>query len=401
MRLLFAWEMGHNYGHATQIAALARSFAARKKTEIFLAFKSPDGAVSFANDFPCRILQAPYHPIRPGKNLQSETYAEGLLPCGYARADDLHPLIECWRTMYDLIKPDALIAQAAPTALLAARGHGFKKFSFGRSFDVPPLSTPMRPFQYWKKHDEKLFARSEQKITQTINESLKRAGMKPVASFKDAIESDGDFLCAFKDLDHYPERGNTKYYGPFFESEKGAEVKWRKGAKHRIFAYLQPGHPIFKVALRALQSLPENYDVILAAPNIPEEARQKSETKFLRIIPGAVRLKSILKDCDIAIQHGGGGLASALALAGVPALTLPLHIEQVMSARAIGRAKLGLGLMGQITPADIVKKIDVLISDPQYKSAALAFAKKYADYDPSKTANEIAKIIEQEIKNHR
>ncbi len=393
MRILFAWEMGHNYGHAAQIAAVARAMS-RRGRDVWLALKNPAACMAFSKDFPGRILQAPYYPLRPGRTRRPPlTYAEGLIPCGYDSADNLYPLIESWRALYDLVKPNALVVQAAPTALLAARGLKFKRMAFGKGFDMPPLVAPMLPFQYWKKNDDDTIKRGEVEIINVINKALSRAGAKPIKKFSEMLETNKNFLCTFRELDHYPNREKAVYDGPLFETGEGEKIEWRKGEARRILAYVRPGRPVFGACVEALRKLPAGYDVILSAPGLPKEAKKKLETASFRIVHGPVRLDGLLKKCDLGVSHAGGGLANALALNGIPMLMLPLHIEQVMSARAVGRAGMGRALIGRIGPQHITEKINYLLSEKKYKEAAQRFAAQHKNFSPEKLAKKIADEI--------
>lgn len=393
MRVLFAWEMGHNYGHASQIGMVAEALH-KRGAQIWLALKNPGAGLELGWNFPCRILQAPYHPLKAGRRgPPSLTYAEGLAPCGYDSADHLYPLIEAWRSLYDLVKPDALVVQAAPTALLAARGVKFKRFAFGKSFDMPPATTPMQPFYYWKKNDLDAIKRREVAMTGIINQALARARMKPIKRFCDILEADKNFLAVFKELDHYPHRENADYLGGLYESGSGAKIDWKNKGGRRIFAYMRPGPPVFGACLEALCRLPAGYDALLAAPGMPEDIRKKMETPSLRIVSGPVRLEALLPSCELLINHASAGLCCATAMAGVPMLMLPLHVEQLMFARAVGRAGIGRALVGKVEPQHIGDKITAMLGDPSFKANADKMAANYKGFTPEKLAKSVADEI--------
>lgn len=390
MRILFAWEMGNNFGHATQIGALARLLK-HKKADVWIALKNPAAAASFADEFPDRILQAPYHPVTPGRR-RSRTYAEGLVPCGYGSVDTLVPLISAWRGLFSLVKPDILVTEAAPTALLASRGMKIKRMAFGRGFDVPPPDTPMPVMRYWEKHDAADIRRREKTILQTINTALERLRLKPLAAFREMMDTNNEFLCTFRELDHYHDREDAEYYGPLYTTDTGLALEWNKKTTKRIFAYLSAGKP-FAATLEALRRLPDDYDVIVVATGIPAEIQKNLAKPSLRIIPGHVRLDRILPACDLVISNGNSGMCSAAALAGVPMLMLPLHVEQIMSARAVGRTGMGLSLLGPATPDDVSRKIGQILSDKKFQEAAKALAQKYTKSSPEATARNIVQKI--------
>lgn len=397
MRILFAWEMGHNFGHVTQIAVIARALKKQAKklnkdAEIFMALKTPDGAVTFAEEFSSGILQAPYHPPARKRYEPPLTYAEGLLPCGYDDPEILADLIKQWRALFKKIKPDILIAQAAPTALIASRGLEFKRMNIGKSFDLPPLSTPMLPLRYWEKQHPDIPAR-EEKIVATINAALKKCKLKPVKNFAQAVSCDKEFLCMFRELDHYPKRPETPYYGPLYVTGTGEKIRWNNNSKKRIFSYIVPAPPSFMAVMECLRAAPPEFESVMVNKELSPMMIEKLQTPRLRILTKPVKLDELLKDCDVAITNANPALGSALMMAGVPALMLPLHIEQHMYARAAGRAGIGLSLVGNIKPPDITRKIKEILGNEKFRRDTRALSQKYKEYAPEKTAAGIAKEI--------
>ena len=399
MKVLFAWEMGRNFGHVTYLAEVARPLA-KNKAELFFALQNPASIRPFAEGLDYKVLQAPYFPVRPprpgGKQRgPSLIYPDDLRPCGYDSPADLAGLILAWRSLYDLVRPDVLVVQHAPTALLAARGYKFKKVTLGAGYDVPPRSTPMPLLRYWEEIDDDVIRNHEALVLDNINEALSIAGLSKLKKFSDILETDATFLTTFEELDHYPARGalgkhKPNYCGPFFSLGSGQIVNWDKGAAKRIFAYIRPDMLHFGACMEALSRLPADHDVIVAAPGIPDKAKAQLESPHFRIVDGAVKLDKIIRTCDLGISHGSPGIAAAFALNGVPQLLLPGHIEQMMFARAVGRTKSGRGLVGEFGSSEVLKLIGRLLNETAFKEAAKALANKYKDYDPSKLAEQIA-----------
>ncbi len=397
MRILFSWELGKNFGHVTQIAEVARPLA-KRKAELFFALQNPGLIRPFAEGFDYKVLQAPYYPVRSAagkKRGPALIYPDDLRPCGYDSPADLAGLILAWRSLFDLVKPDILVTQAAPTALLAARGYKFKKVAFGGGYNVPPRSSPMPLMRYWEKIDAETIKKREEFVLGNVNQALSIAGLPKLKKFSDTLETDAEFLTTFAELDHYPDRAGSgkdkpKYYGPFYTLGSGAAVNWAKGKNKRIFAYIRPEARSFLPCLAALSRLPEDHDVIVSAPGIPPKAKEKLDKPHVRIIDGAVRLDKIIKGCDLGISHASSGISAAFALNGVPQLLLPGHIEQMMFAKAIGRTKSGRGLVGAVGPQQVSGLIGRMLGDESFNDAAKALAVKYKDFDPSELAEKIA-----------
>ncbi|GJL84276.1 MAG: hypothetical protein DHS20C02_00510 [Micavibrio sp.] len=397
MRVLFAWEVGRNFGHVTKLAEVARPLA-KRKAELFFALQNPAAIRSFAQGLDYKVFQAPYFPVRPRPGQQrgpSLIYPDDLRPCGYESPADLAGLIMAWQSLYDLIKPDVLVAQAAPTALLAARAYKFKKVTLGAGYDVPPRSSPMPSLRYWENIDNDVIKDHEAFVLNNVNEALSIAGLPKLKTFADLLEVDAEFLTTFEELDHYPDRASLSknkpdYCGPFYALGSGQAMDWNKNAQKRIFAYLRPEASHFGPCVEALSHLPDDHDVIIAAPGIPVKLQEQLQKPSFRIVNGAVKLDKIIKTCDLGISHGSSGIAAAFALNGVPQLLLPGHIEQMMFARSIGRTKSGRGLAGEFGSREVAELIERLLNEGTFKEAAVNLAEKYKDYNPADLADKIA-----------
>lgn len=66
------------------------------------------------------------------------TYADIIYNLGYAREQDLMSLSKAWINLFTLIKPDLIIADHSPTAVLAARCLDIKSSTYGTGFFIPP-----------------------------------------------------------------------------------------------------------------------------------------------------------------------------------------------------------------------------------------------------------------------
>src|SRR4051812_18935343 len=118
--VLMVWELGGGLGHVMQLAPLARSligcghavFASlRDLSRVDGAFGR--GAVSLL-PAPWKVATLP-NPVRPPLSL-----AHILHNLGWADDAELRSLCEAWRTIYRLVRPDVVVFDHAPTALLAS-----------------------------------------------------------------------------------------------------------------------------------------------------------------------------------------------------------------------------------------------------------------------------------------
>src|SRR5208337_1246155 len=71
------------------------------------------------------------------------TYAHVLHNIGFDDPRPLAGLMEGWRSLFMAIRPDFVVFEHSPTALLAARGLAVRKMLIGTGFTIPP---PVYPF---------------------------------------------------------------------------------------------------------------------------------------------------------------------------------------------------------------------------------------------------------------
>ena len=405
MRILLAWEIGRNLGNVTKLVEIGRALSRKRgknKPEIFFALQNPAIISSYASDLECQVLQAPFSPPREGAPDPQRgppiIYPDDLRAWGYDNPKILIGQIQAWRSLFDLARPDVLVTQAAPTALLASRGLGFKTMNFGTGYDVPPATTPMPSMRYWEQIDPPVLLGREEHILRNINRALNELVLPVIPNFADILQVDAEVLTVFEELDHYPNRAQTtgrrpRYVGPFYSLDIGEALTWRKKAKKRIFASITPGLAHFQACLQALTMMTEEYDIIVSVPGIPDKVKAQIEKPHLRVVSGPVRLDGVLKGCDLGISHAGTALSSAMAAHGVPQLLLPGTIEQLMFARALGRTNSARGMVGEFGPQQIIALAERLLVEPEFKKAAEVLAKKYKGFDSGKLAGSIATDI--------
>lgn len=396
MRVLFAWEMGRNFGHITQILPVAEALA-RRGLKVDLALRNPAAMSQFGGSTDFRVVQAPYR--SPGKPQPGEApppvllYSDDLLHCGYNDASSLATLMSEWESLFEQLQPDVIVAQAAPTALLVSHGKKYRRFTLGRGYDIPPATSPQRPLRHWETGDPLELASREARILSTINAALQIRGREPLTTFCDFLKVEKTFLCALKETDHYPDRGRVPYYGSPATSDSGTELMWAPGAVQRIFAYIRPEKKVSIPVIQALLRLPANIDIIVAAPGVNDSVLKGLKRPGVRIISGPVRLDPLLPHCDLLISHASSGICNTALRAGIPLLMFPNHIEQLMQARAIARQGAGLGVAGGMSPDGVLQAIGRVLREPHFRNAARAIQEKYRDLDPDQVADRIAAEI--------
>ena len=382
--VFFAWEMGSNLGHVSKIAEVARHLVGRARLTI--AVRNPIDFRQMAPDLDCTLLPAPAAaPPLPSSNPPPiSNYPEAVQSLGWGKASDLAALTETWGGLFELAQPDVIVAQAAPTALLAARGRGIRTVMFGSGFDAPPRARPMPRFIYWEPERT---PSQEPTVLNLANQVLEAQGKPPLKRFCDLLATDAYLLATFAEVDHYTprtefERDPPAYLGQLFTTDSGKPMRWKKNAKCRVLAYLRPRTHGFEAGVKALARLERRTDVILAAPGASDKLANSLKDSPVRLVNAPVRLKGLLEECDLGVSHASNGIAAAFVMAGVPQVGLPSHAEQVMVARAVAMHRLGLGVLGQFGPDQALEAITKALEGEHLRSAAQVTAKRLAETLP-------------------
>ncbi|MEW6100484.1 MAG: hypothetical protein AB1666_14965 [Pseudomonadota bacterium] len=118
-RVLIAWELGEAFGHLARCLRLAEGLVARGHT-VTLALKDVRLPAGQRLGSGLTVLPAPLSPQAGAGGRAPVNYTDVLRVCGFANAQDVAALLNAWRGIHTLARPDVLVADHAPTALLAA-----------------------------------------------------------------------------------------------------------------------------------------------------------------------------------------------------------------------------------------------------------------------------------------
>jgi hypothetical protein len=174
---------------------------------------------------------------------------------GFNNVAELTIMAQAWRNLYEYVRPDLIIFDHSPTALLAARGCKAKKALIGTGFFCPLDQYPLADLRPWLGKDDQRLKQTEDQVCDTVNQVLKSFGQQPLDRLAQLFhEVDENFLVTFAELDHYGARPGARYWGAWTISG-GKKPIWPNGQGKRIYAYLKPfpGLPQLLALLNDLQ----------------------------------------------------------------------------------------------------------------------------------------------------
>lgn len=397
--LLYAWEFGAGLGHVGVFLPLARALRAAGH-QVHWLVTQPALVGEFLAGEGFAWLAAPGIPeiARQGPPL---SYADILLRFGYAEPRALFGLVGAWREAMRLTGARLVLADHAPTAVLAARSLGIPVMLFSNGFTVPPRRSPLPSMRPWARVAAEVFGGLDVAALSTVNAVLARYGCAPLAFLAELFDVAEDALLTFPELDHYAGRGPARYWGSLPSAGAGRPIAWPPGAGQRLFAYLRPECVHHQALLAALQALGQ--PVAIYFPGVNPDLPERFAAPHLRFLDQPASMEQVTREAGVGITYSSLATTTAFLLAGKPLLLLPWHLEQFMLARRVEEMGAGRLVNPEQSPGDLRSVIADLIDNPTWRGNAAAFAAKYAAFDQQAVignlVRRIAEILDGPIAN--
>lgn len=378
-RILLAWELGAGMGHLMPLAQLASALHARGHT-VHLALRELGGAATalgaLARAPRVQLWQAPVWLASARSLPQPATHTEVLFRAGYLDADRLTMLVQAWRSLLQATAADLLVADHAPTALLAARGLPLRRASFGAAFLHPPAVQPWPVFRDWEPVDPQRVRSGEAQVLAACNAVLQALAAPPLGALHELMAVDVAFLLTWPELDPYgadaPGRPGVQYWGPMPTPDSGAPAHWPDGPGPALFGYLQADYGALPAVLQQLAEAP--WRSLLYVSGLSSAQRQQHARGGLHLAPRAVSMASALSQAQAVLCHGSAGTAHAALRAGLPLVLLPTHVEQLLFTRRVQSLGAGLGLLAGAVAGQFTATTAVVLADGPERRAARALA---------------------------
>lgn len=389
--ILYAWEFGAGLGHIGAFLPLARALRDKGHTVSWVVASST-AAARLLDKEGFGWLQAPACPEqhRPGP---PHTYADILLRFGYASPADLLGLTVAWRELMKLSGAQLILADHAPTALLATRTLDLPVVLFSSGFCVPPPRMPTPNMRPWVDLPAGQLLAIEQAALASANAVLARFGKPPLDGIARLFEVAEDTLLGFPELDHYAARGAARYWGNLPDAGVGDPAPWPALPGKRIFAYLRNGYRHYEAALQALQAFAQ--PTVVFSPGSSADLRARFASSHLVFADAPVDLARTGQEADAAVTYASLSTTTRFLLAGKPVLLLPGHLEQYLLARRIEQMGAGLLLDPEKPADDLMQKLQRIVYDPLFAGNAQAFARKYAAFPQEVVIANLVRRIEE------
>jgi hypothetical protein len=400
-RFLFAWELGSGLGHLGRAVAVAQALRAAGHAPA-LALRDLRGLAAVKPGPDISVWQAPVCMHRyDGLQEPPLNYAEMLMRFGYLDKDLLLGLMRGWRELALTTRADIIVADHAPSAILAARIMGLRCAVLGNAFTVPPMVTPTPNMRPWLELPPGRLANSDRSVLDAVNQVLTASGAPVLAHLHELFDVDDIVITNFRELDHYAAQrpasdlARMTFGGPIGANTDSAPApSWPAEAgahgDQRIFAYLKQNYPHLRATLGALAACGRPCVIYgLGAGNAAAPPRAPN----LAFSPQPIDVAKAGEGCAIGICHAGTTSATLLQQ-GRPQLLLPMQLEQFLAGRRIAELGAALAINPEDKQPDIAGMLGRLLAEPQFAERAAEFAARYRDWSPDRIiANAVTRLV--------
>ena len=375
-RVLLCNEAAAGSGHVTALASIAR--ALRPECRIQAILPRPEHAEMLAPlcerlDLGPQIRRMPG--LSPSRGL---SWPNWLYNRGFGDHDVLRRRFTWWREVLSAIRPDLVVAEFAPNALMAARSLGIRSTLAGATYYTPPSSLPRFPDLLTPEAatahgapPDPAAPADEDSLCSTINEALVPLGLPQLDRLAALYTADLSLPRGLSLCDPYAEWREAPLILPLPRLPATSDDEGDE-----IFIYFS-GKELKEPAIcEALNRLP--LPARLVAPHLTsEQVRILSANPRLRIAESKLPPDTIVARSRVILCAGQSGTLGLALLAGVPVLALPMQHEQLSNAlRASAQIDTCRMLPRQHrTAARIVDTLAELYHDPALQHRARRHAR--------------------------
>jgi hypothetical protein len=339
---------------------------------------------------PCEILAAPVGNA-PQAIAPTFVYPQLLFNSGFHRYEELRTRIRSWQTILALTKPDLLICEHSPTALLAAHCLGVPACTFGTGFLAPPDVWP--PVELIPGGAAESLQWAEDYVRELVNRILAEFGRPPLARVNELYgRVSRNFLVTFEELDHFAERRPASRYFGAWSHMGGAIPEWRGGDGPRIYAYLKPC-PLLPALIGYLSRLPN--PLLIYAPEVHNDALQRLVRSNVAIASQPVDMAQAAEQCDVALLNATHGTTSAMFLAGKPCFHVPIYLEQAILANRLMSRGAAMGIEQTQTAELLESRLSAFLATNTCAAIAANLADRYRNFDLQQEVTAVAEEIHQ------
>ena len=359
--ILCAWEIGGELGHISRFSAITKALELEGH-HIVLAFKDLSRAYPLFVDTNATLMQAPVWLPKVTMQRPIACLADTLLCMGYLEDESLDCLVQAWESIVDLVKPDLVIFDYAPTAMLALLNNSLPKILIGTGFADPVAGQSIVDWRPCVSEDG-LVQRQEQMVLEKINSVLERRHQLHLAHMTDLFAVNHTVISTFPELDLYSGRKEADYCVGPTSKLVNTKVDFICKDRPRILAYLKPAHPNIDMLITALARCKAS--VFIACPKGAPDLFKPHISDRFQFSTDLVDLQDAMGQVDLFVGHGNASSCKESLIAGNPMVILPIQLEQLLTGRKLQEA--GFGVLVEKIPGvdELVELLDYLLDNSE------------------------------------
>lgn len=319
-RVLLAWEYGAGYTHVVNILAVARHLRAAG-IECLAALHDVRHACRFAELGIATVQNHVWPQARRWAAHEDERPHLGFLDVlgnlGFGKPDWVAGAIAHYDGIFDLFRPDLVLAENAYGAQLAARKK-VRSIAFGFGQFLPAIVEGR-----FAGPDAEPTSWSAAEILSGLNEGLARGGRAPLDRLEDMFDVDATFPFGPAAFDP---RTSWRPEPPLPALVNGFRPGSRAASGEEVFVYLQGSGARFGGVLPALLSL--RRPIRAHIPDLDPADRDLLVRNGAILEPEPTPVRRIVERSRCVLHHGGIGLTAACLSAGLPQVIVSGQLDQ-------------------------------------------------------------------------
>lgn len=337
--VLVAWEQGRGLGHfgpPLEIADRIVALGGERGIELrcFFALKDPVFARRAAGRSHHGFLAAPR--LEHALQIMSHTgsYGDRLAEFGFADVETLAALSTAWDDVFALTRPDLVVADDSPVAMLAAR-ETVPVAAVGSGYSLPPSTLQSFP----PLRSRAITAYAEPRLLETANGALKRRGRLPLADLPALLECPVRGVFTAPWLDPYASLRREPVLGPYGDGLGPARFPDRP----RILYAALSDQVGVEVLGAAIADSGTPFSAILRGP--PSPAHHFLRLRGAEILPEEHDIVAAVAAASVVVSHGVTSVVQQALAIGRPQLIVAVDDETRLLAGQVETLGAGLGFV--------------------------------------------------------
>ena len=362
---LCAWEFGGGLGHLMRLWSIAEQLEGLNHRVIFVVKSLQRARFLIEAGFEC--LQVPISKPLFGVS-PPNSMAQILARRGYSDVNKLEAMVCEWIKIYRKTKPDLILTDYAPTAILAARKGLIPVVAVGNGFVFPPRDRWACNLRPWLV-DESL-REIEKHIILNVNQVAKSQGFAGINKTAELFYGNNNFIYDLPETDIY-KRSQCCYVLKKDEPNGFPIPKWKSKNKIKIAGYLKKG---FKENQRIISALSEmDVEAKIVVPGMQNVEQPKADNITLYRRP--IDLSALISGSNAVLFHAGSTIKEVI-LKGKVSLLAPMQLEQFHYAQRM--EKNGFGEMINFKLSDLTSQFKEVLNNHHYIRNVDAVKEKYS-----------------------